>query len=354
MFKYEKLTTIQENAFCPNPFTRMIINAWGDVTMCCHIGTESLGNVVNNNLISMWNSPKANNIRQETREGKLARPCKMAPNCPFHLKEKIPFTFETKVNYPTYIEIDLPAKHCNVGGENPTSDNPACIMCIRNHNFPKKQPDLTKLICTKVKPLMPHLSKFSVLGVAEPFWKDAVFDIFKMVNFSEYKHEIEFETNHNVTCFGKKTQERFLDEVEKSNLQFSLDAASSETYIKIRRLDAYDLCIKNLKLWMKKKNSNHKVTIWNNINLLNVHEMTQMVQTAIDLGVEAVYMLPTHNQNNKVDLGELLINNKNLDIFRRHSVAAMDLAVKNDMFLRYVTPFHIVPNSNKLVQIAVN
>jgi len=350
MLKYIQEGANYEEAFCPLPYTKMIINAYGDITMCCHIGSEKLGNVLRDDLLEVWKSKKAEKIRKDTSNNVLARPCSNAPNCPFHMKKKIPFSFEVDPDYPIYLEICLPATHCNIGGKKPTSKT-ACLMCIRSHSMPWDQIDITDKICEKIKPLLPHIKKFCVLGIAEPFWKDEVFRIFEMINFKSYKDNITFETNHNVTCFGERTQDRFLKEVCKSNLQFSLDAATPETYVKIRRLDAYDLCIKNLKSWMKKKNFRHKVTIWNNINMLNVHEMKQMVQVAIDLNVESIYMLPTHNQNNKVHLSEIIINEKNVHIFQKNSIEAMELAKANKLDLRYVTPFDIIPPSNKKLKL---
>lgn len=352
MLKYSPFET-STTAFCPLPFTKMLVNAWGDVTVCCHIGSENLGNIQRYDIMDMWRSDRAKDIREKTLKGKLARVCKAAPNCPFHLREKVPFLFEANSEYPIALEVDLPDKHCNIGGENPTAET-ACIMCVRSHAFPKNQPDLRDLICEKVRPLIPHLKKFCVLGVAEPFWKDAVFDIFQKVGFEKYKENILFETNHNVTCFGERTQERFLNEVVQSNLQFSLDAATPETYRKIRRLDAYDLCIKNLKRWMEVKGELHKVTIWNNINMLNVHEMVDMVQTGIDIGVESIYMLPTHNQNNKVNLRNLTINENNVHIFEKNSCDAMHLARMNGMDLRLIVPFNVAPKENNLTQIDLN
>ena len=353
MIKYN-LVESKMTAFCALPFTKLLVNAWGDVYMCCHHpGKSKLGNVKHDNLLSLWRSEKAKFTRDQTKNGNLAPICDKAPNCPFQLKEKVPYQFPMNIDFPREIEIDLPDKHCNIGGENPTPDT-ACIMCVRSHSFNSNQPDITNLICEQTCPLMPYIKKFCVLGIAEPFWKDAVFDVFEKVNYKKYKDNILFETNHNVTCFGANTQSRFLDEVTYSNLQFSLDAATPETYIKIRRLDAYDLCIKNLKLWLSVRTAKHKVTIWNNINMLNLHEMTKMVQTAIDLGVDSVRMLPTQNQNNLVNLGDLTINQKNVDLFEKHSCDAMELAKLHKMDLRYVQSFNVAPKQNNFIQIDPN
>lgn len=343
------------HGFCSLPFTKLIINAWGDVVSCCHhSGNRQLGNIQKDDLLEIWKSQELQDTRWHTENNILAPPCFNAPNCPFHLSNKNQFEIEYSEEYPAHIEIDLPDKHCNIGGLNPTPENPACIMCVRNHSFPYDQPDLTNLICEKVKPLIPYLKFFSVLGIAEPFWKGAVFDIFEKVGFSKHKHKITFDTNNNATCFGNSTQDRFLREVDKSKLFFSLDAASSDTYKKIRRIDGYDLCIKNIQRWNKVKNPEHHVYIWNNINLLNVNEMTKMVQTALELDVEAIYMLPTQNQNNKVNLGDLIINQNNLSVFKENSEKAMEFAQKYGVNLIYTTPFDKLPPSNfhsKLTQI---
>jgi len=332
------------SAFCSLPFTKLIVNAWGDVYTCCHQpGKSKLGNIKEDNLLALWRSEKARQTRDATKKGKLGVLCSQAPNCPFRLKEKVPYEFLINIDYPSFLEIDLPDKHCNVGGENPTPDT-ACFMCVRSHSFNKNQPDITNMICEQIKPLMPHAKKFSVLGIAEPFWKDAVFDIFEKVNYKKYKDQILFVTNHNVTCFGPNTQSRFLDEVVQSDLRFSLDAATPETYIKTRRLDAYNLCLENMRKWISVKNDKHKVTIWNNINMVNLHEMKAMVQTGIDLGVDAIFMLPTQNQNNLVNLGKLTINQENVDLFEKHSQDAMQLARVHKMDLRYITPFNVAPN----------
>ena len=342
-------------AFCELPFTKLIVNAWGDVCMCCHHpGNYQLGNIRNyKDLIDIWNLPVAKEIREVTLQGRFHQHCAAAPDCPIQFREKTPYNFLAYKDFkhPTHLEVDLPDKHCNIGGEDPTTGTPACIMCIRRHRFPKDQEDITDMICEKSKSLMPYLTKFSVLGVAEPFWKDALFNIFEKVNFSRYKENIEFDTNHNVTCFGDKTQNRFLKEVQYSSLQFSIDAATPETYKKIRVLDAYDLIISNLKLWMTKRTfPHHKVTIWNNINMLNVYEMTRMVEVASELRVDRILMLPTHSQNGKINIGNLMLGPNNYHIFKNESDKAAARARELGIVLELPVPFDAPKN---LVQLGV-
>ena len=311
--------------------------------MCCHQVTP-IGILTEDvELLDLWNNDVANQIRKETEEGNLHLICKNG-NCPFLTSEKYlhDVTTHKDLKYPSYIEICLPDKHCNVGGETPNADNPACIMCIRNFHIPD-QPDITDFLCRKVLPLMPHLRHLCVLGVAEPFWKDAAFDIMNKLDFSKYKHQCEFRANTNGICLNEKTAEKFFSFVDRSNLSWSIDAATAITHRKIRRLDSFDLVLKNLKRWIKIRTKHHKVSIWNNINMLNVHEMSQMVEMAADIMVDLIYLLPTHDQTGTVQLGELILCDKNIDIFKDEAERAKETALKLGVNLIYPTRFDVVP-----------
>ena len=356
---------IYHEVFCGLPHTKVILNSDGWVSQCCY-QLKPLGNVLRENktVMDIWNSELSKEIRQVTSRGELHSHCTSWNQCPFLVKEKFPVLFQTYKDFkhPTYLEICLPDTHCNIGSTDPSDEHPACIMCIRNHRKPK-QKDTTRLLCEKSKELMPYLRHLCVLGIAEPFWKDLVFDVFGWLGFAEFRHQIEFETNTNATLLVPKINQRFFNEVSISNISFSLDAATSDTFRKIRRIDAYDNILRNIKSFMAMREDfggkeKHRTCIWNNINLLNVHEMCAMVETAAELGVDKVIMLPTHDQNGLVHLGELLLNSKNVDLFQEHSEKAMNLAIELGVTLQYPNPFDKVPppvgqaiQSNQLVQL---
>ena len=357
---------VEHKAFCGLPFNKCILNAEGYVSMCCY-QLNQLGKLrQDNSILDIWNSRLANKIRETTMKGQLHSHCKSWNVCPFLVKEKepVPFKAYKKFTYPTYLEICLPDSHCNIGGLIPTEDKPACIMCIRNHRKPRQQ-DITGFLCAKAKPLMPYLKHLCVLGIAEPFWKDKVFEVFEWLEFPRYKNQIRFETNTNATLLVPKVNERFFSEVNWSDISFSIDAATPETFIKIRRIDAYRNIIQNIKNFMKLRGENggsvrHITRIWNNINLLNVNEMTQMVEVAADLGVDNMVMLPTHDQNGNVSLGEILLNSKNVKVFEKNADEAMNKAIKLNLPLSYPKPFNCVPppvetakSPNELVQISL-
>lgn len=160
---------VEHQSYCSLPMTKLIINSDGFVSMCCY-QVDQIGNIREQDLLEIWNSEEAKKIREVTLQGNLHPICSSWNVCPFLVQEKenIPFLGYKKFSYPTRIEIDLPDSFCNIGGENPSEENPACIMCIRNHRKPQ-QKDLTDLMCKKVKPLMPYLKHLCILGIAKPF-----------------------------------------------------------------------------------------------------------------------------------------------------------------------------------------
>lgn len=348
------------HTFCSLPFNKIILNSWGEVSMCCHQLTQ-LGKLTKDtNLLDIWRSPLAKQIRDETLNGKLHSVCTSWNSCPYIAKQRI--SGDARVNkkcyYPRHLEICLPDKHCNIGGENPGPDHPACIMCRRNFNVPE-QDDITEFLCEKSRCLMPYLTQLSVLGIAEPFWKDATFKIMDSLNWDSDKDHIQFTTNTNGICLNDKTAKKFFERVLYSDLSWSLDAATPETHIKIRRLDALDVVVRNLKNWIKLREDyggkkNHKVCIYNNINLLNVHEMTQMVELAYHIGVDRMIMLPTYDQAGVVQLGELLMCEKNLSVFKRESERARERADFLGFDLEYSKRFDVLPPPmTQLVQLSL-
>lgn len=336
--------------FCNLPFSKVILTSHAEVSMCCHqnvmLGqlTEETG------ILDIWRGAFAQKVREETLKGALHPVCTSWNSCPFIVKERTKYKmkFYRRFAYPMIMEICLPDTHCNVGGENPTPDNPACIMCKRNWIKPH-QPDMTDFLCKKAKPVMPYIRELMVLGIAEPFWKDALFKIYEQVEFHRYKHRVKFHTNTNVICLNERTSRRFFEETEWSDLAFSFDAATPETFRKIRRMNVFDTVVKNAKSYLKMRNEyggrdHHKVHIWNNINLLNIDEMTQMVEMASELGVDYMVMLPTYDQQGFVKLGEMMLCQKNVGLFKRASEKAMERAKQLGLNLHYVKRFDVAPD----------
>lgn len=325
MLKFDRKLT----AFCEYPFTRLKVTCEGNVTMCCFQTRACLGNLLRQSLEDIWFSKKAEQIRKETEEGRLHKLCKVS-SCPFfrrnHLQDKV----VSQKKYPSQFEIDIPTQHCNIGGYNPTEKNPACIMCERHTTKGWHQNDRLQEVCEKLKPYMRYVEAVHIQGIAEPFWKDYIFDVLSWLDFDKYKSGCRVTSTTNGTVMTEKRRERFL-QYPRSNLVWSLDAGSPEIYKKIRRVDMYDKIIENLKAYSYNRNSRlQEVMIHNNINLINIGDVEKMVEAAaycnVDrLDINATYAIP-----------KICVNERNADMFRDAQKRIMEKAREVGVYVTFM------------------
>lgn len=357
MKKYKNL-----KAFCERPFSHIKIDVKGDVSMCCYQG--SLGNILENSIEDIWNNDLSKEIRKYTLENKLHPWCKSWGACPHINKDltKNHMEFPYEESLPISIEIDLPSRHCNIGGENPNEKNPACIMCPRDfekfRSTDKWNMNNTAKIAESLKVLMPRLYRLSVLGVAEPFWRNAVFDILDILEYKKYKKEILFWTFTNGSLFNDKCQDKFLEYTHRSQINCSLDAGTKETYIKIRRRDFFDTIVKNLVIYSSKRTDLQRLEIHNNINKMNVNEMHLMVDTAKEVWADEIYFNITHDAAGYSECHDIMIKEEDHNLFKENEIRAKERAKELGIEIRMYRTFEQVfqnkiNKEDNLVQIKI-
>lgn len=298
-------------AFCNFPFQRMKVDPEGDVTMCCFHERKCLGNILDLGFEGVWNGELAKRIREVTLKNKLHSTCANS-TCPYISKQKhlskIKKPFED-YGYPIQLEIDLPTQHCNIGGENPSTDQPACLMCERFWNF-KRQEDRLDEVCALIKPQISRFIWVHIQGVAEPFWKDRIFELIDKLGIWEHRENIQVTTTTNGTILTDARIERWY-ELPFNVTTFSIDAASPGTYKLLRRVDLYDRVIENLKKCCAKRGPRQSVHIHNNINILNIKDVVGMVEVAAEAGVNSLDFNPTYA------VPGICVNESNLHLFRK-------------------------------------
>lgn len=314
-------------AFCNLPWTRVKVQCEGTVSTCCHQTWRPLGNLFQNSFDEIWFGPMAQELRAETLAGRLHYNCQ-TQECPFRDKLPVNTEFETNDNgYPIELEFDLHASHCNFGGV--TADPAAtCIMCPRL-TIPQdflKNTDRTAELATKVMHLIPHIKKMCIMGLAEIFWKDKIFEMFDMFDFDRHKQNVLFWSNTNGSLCYPETMDRFAARTHQTVLHFSLDAATEETYLKIRKNKTWDRVLSNLRAWTNRKDPNHKVVIYNCINLLNIRELVQMVEMAHELKVDRIHFIGTNNMDGVNTLQNILPSPNNYQLFQTNLEAAKERA----------------------------
>lgn len=307
------------NAFCEYPFNRVRVTCEGNVSFCCFMRPDPLkpeseayiGNLLKNTFDEIWFGPQAEEIRQSTMEGKLHKKCR-CPGCPF-LPLKTPYPTKDIVynEYPNFLEIDLPNTHCNVGGLRPHPvTSPACIMCERSG--PAFRPEENHLfeVLERLKHIVPNLYGIHIQGIAEPFYvtrQDGylLFDCLDLLEFDQHSDRITLSLTTNGTLFKKSVREEYLKRCPHSITNFSIDAATPETFKAIRIFDCFDKVLENLYAFSAERVRERQfLRIHNNINTMNVHEVLGMVHIAHKANVEYVEFNPTNGFNHKILVNE--------------------------------------------------
>lgn len=329
---------------CSLPFNRIKIDADGKYQSCCH-QSEYYGNILTDD-ISLEDAFKNRLLLEVKNSGLTTKLHSMCNNnrCPLYsMGDKLTRGSEVFLEkYPIDIEISLPSTWCNIGGLKPTPDT-ACIMCPRSSmEYMKWQPkeDYTDKIIEKVKPLMPYIKTLNIQGISEPFYKNKLFDIFDTLSFKDHNNHIFFWTFSNGSIFNDKIQDRFLKYVKHSVIGFSLDAATPETYKKIRRID-YQKTIDNIGLYFKKiDNINNSAFISYNINMINLHEMEEMVIFAHNIGANSAQFTLTFISSDEKISPDLICNSKNWELFWKGQQLAIEMGKKLNYKVEFYVPFH--------------
>lgn len=299
-----------KSVFCTLPYTRMRITSEGNVGFCC-IHKPIIGNILNDDFESIWNGPIANEIRDTTERNQLHNSC-AGRNCPHeHSSRHYADIVENK--FPLRIDIDLPNTHCNVGGTQPSETSKACIMCPRSSIYFRPEIDRTLEICERIKPYLRYVSYIHVQGISEAFWKNKLFQILDALDFEPHKNRIEFSTFTNGTIFNKKVRHEYLRRCPLSRTYVSIDAASSETYRKIRIIDAFDTVIRNLMDFGSERLRTNKLVCANNINIFNVSEVEGMIDIANKAGADWVEFNSTDANDN--EMVQFVANSDNAHLF---------------------------------------
>jgi molybdenum cofactor biosynthesis enzyme MoaA len=155
-----------------------------------------------------------------------------------------------------------------------------------------------------------------------------------------------FWSYSNATVLGEKYQDLFLNEyTDYTSLGFSIDATTPETYTKVRRLDYFKTIQRNLEMYFNKasivKKEKDNSFISNNINMLNLHEVEDMVRFAKNIGAHKLQLSLTYFSDAGMALkGDMLCNENNWELFWEKQQRAEQLAKELALKVEFYYPFH--------------
>ena len=155
--------------FCPLPFKHLEIMSGGETLLCCYID-KSPGILKNHNLIELYNSPDAQQIRQSILDGTF-RYCNLEA-CPHFSAGSLPLQKDCIGSpYEGIITSQSPyLKTTNIWLSFDKRCNLRCISCRdKLITYSKKENVEAENILQQVKSALPQISNIGLSGSGDPF-----------------------------------------------------------------------------------------------------------------------------------------------------------------------------------------
>lgn len=335
MLKYNRPNLSHSSKpFCALPWEKILVSPNGSFRNCC-LQDDDLGNLLHQSWEEVWQSPKMNEIRTQVSHGIFPPVCRNR-SCPLLYQKTTTCLGQKFAPYPKIVELGLPNTWCNIGGKSPSPDT-ACFMCPRSSPFFK--PTNTETfwqVVDVLKQFAPHIHTFSPLGLSEVFWEGRLWEVLNRIGYNPYAKDILVQITSNATVFDSKTQDRYIDTVPWSGTCFSLDAATPETYKRIRRR-SLGRTLNNIKKFVYHPRRNRKkqsVGVEYNINMLNVHECEEMVTTWAGVPIDGVNFAPTQAFG-AIQSDPYMVNESNLDTFKEAKAKILEASEKHKVPIRF-------------------
>jgi len=219
-------------SICNAPFTNMYFGHEGRVSACCFNRTHLMGSYPEMSISEIWNSSKANELRELLKKDDLTSGCQ---SCEVLIQNKnfdgvVAKNYDVlPINdaYPTKLEFEL-SNTCNL----------ECIMCfgefsssIRKNR--EKKPAIPMVyddaFIAQLEEFIPHLQSVRFFG-GEPFLIDIYYQIWDLIVSINPDCQIVVQTNATVL------NNRVKNLLDNGNFKInvSIDSIEEKTYEAIR------------------------------------------------------------------------------------------------------------------------
>jgi len=285
------LNSTKNNIICLKPFYFMEFAGYGEVFSCCPAWIKGgIGNIKDNTIEEIWNSPKNQFIREKMLKGEWIDICK--PICPIINEylvtgESINLDSISEYHYITpELESEIKAGKTILESmptffnfSNSGICNLDCIMCCWRT---MKEDDISvQKAYSNVLPLLRNAREVILSGGGDPFVRP---DIRKMLlEFDRVRYpQLKINLLTNGLLLPK-----FWDRIKHLNFGYinvSIDAATKETYEKIRSRGKWEKLLFSLSVIKDNKEKFDFVTINMTVMKENYKEIPLFVELGQDFG----------------------------------------------------------------------
>ncbi len=164
--------------------------------------------------------------------------------------------------------------------------NLRCVMCPQAIDAVDRPSDLDDYLVKRMEFFIKRANRIQLHGIGEPLISSAFWSILKKL-----PSHIESDVNTNLTVLDEHRLKSLLNSPLKI-INISLDAATQETYYKIRGYD-FATVINNIKRLIEARNKKSSYPlIYMNMTLMrsNIEEVTDFVELASSLDVDLIYL----------------------------------------------------------------
>ena len=164
-----------------------------------------------------------------------------------------------------------------------------CQTCIRTFQSLEPPADLTLAQVKAIAEQFPVLERVVLHGIGEPLLNAEIFEI---VAYLKSRAPTVLFNSDAISLTA--TRARRLIESGLDEYRVSLDAATRQTYRRLRGVDQFDRVLANVRrlveLEREQRRSAPRVSLWFTASRANLHELLAFVRLAADLGVHDVYV----------------------------------------------------------------
>lgn len=279
---------------CLIPFLRLEFGSEGNVTPCCSAFSkvQSVGNISTKNIEEIWNSKRMQRFRRFLYLGKTNKTCNA--DCPFLFDAISIHSLHTTSDHLRLLSDDIKNKRTELsahpywfGLSNWGKCNINCIMCHRTKEL--TMPQHVHRTMMEIKNYYDKEIEIFATGNGDPFIRNDSFDLLSNFQTTLYP-KVKFEILTNGTLLTLETFQK-IKHLKYTWINISVDAATKETYEKIRRGAKWEKIIDNLNIVKRAKESGVFPYVAINMTVMrsNYKEISSFVRLSRDFGFASYF-----------------------------------------------------------------